>query len=279
MLERLIQSITFGDVLKVASGFALGAFYFLSPLHDTVLHAIYSEGVHLDIGNTERIDPDRIFAPELTISPTTSLGVSPGILTWKIETKGDAKIEGPASASIEIERFAHPRIVKIDPRPVIDLSRSGQTGSLSINFVFTTKFEEYDLGTHNFGVFRESHRRYVGLKNFTGIWAAQFFDAGGIGAFAVIEDQDRTFEGELTPPAGFSDIDVFQVEGARDGERVWFYKSVPEGLVLEDGHYKFDDTEGNAIIEGRLVYCSPCDEYGRKEKAVSKVWIAAPFVK
>lgn len=278
MLKRFISSITFGDVLKVASGFALGVAYFLSPIHDRVLYTIYGEGVKLEIENEEILDPDRGFAPAFTIAPTTSLGISSGVLTWKFDTSGETKISGSRIGSMDIEQFLHPKTFKLDS--LIDLSASGHRGSLSISFSFSNKFAKYDLGTYNFNIFRQPHRRSVGKKNFTGTWVVHFLDYRGIGELSIIEDRNRTFSGTFTPAAGFTNVDSFNVRGVRDGQNIWFdvVESEANGIILENGIYEFD-TEGNAVIKGTIIHCSPCGNKTRKEKVSSEVWMYAPYLK
>lgn len=272
LIRQIRESISAGDALKVFGGVLAAVLFFVSPLKDWVLFKIWGEEFKYEFNNEQPFDPDRPFTAEVTIQPTTLMGISSGVLSWRIDTtNGESP---PDDFTDHFEGFKEPRVFRknviLKGRAKPDLKRASVTVKLE------TRYNVFKLGTLEYKFERTASRHTVGEANFTGMWTVHFMDKKPIANLLISEDASRKFSGSLVIPEDLIGVNEIPVSGKRDGQAVWFDEPVGTGIgaVLSNGTYGFE--EGLAYWRGKLTICHPCEIESRQVLFESLVWIFAP---
>lgn len=270
MSRNRFSFISLGDLLKIFGGVIAGVFFVTSPLKDAVLVKIYGEEVTANFIGESVHDSDRGFTPKIVIRPSSSYGITGGILTWNASVGGIQR----ESFTQEFEPFKFERVFEY---PATEKSEFGDDTVVKYSVRMRTKFSERNIGSIEYLYERNPNRGFVGVKNFTGYWVVHFLDLNAIGKLELVEKFDRTLDANFYLPSEISDEHKVVLTGVRDGEVVRFSSNNKDSGFSFNGKYGFNKDEKNATIKGFLTHCSPCDGETRKEVSNSEIWMFAPY--
>lgn len=162
----VLQTVKFSDVLKIVGGFVAALLFLLSPLSERVLSWFYREGVTIEYHNVGTRDPDQVFQPRITLTPSGDRGVSAGVLEWEFhEIAGDAR----TLLGTQVQDFGELQSKSVFEAPKPVEFNSHQEGfEVEVTVSVSSRFSDFGEFSQVFNMARDSKRVGVSPKNFTG---------------------------------------------------------------------------------------------------------------
>jgi len=255
----VLQTVKFSDILKIVGGFIAAILFFASPLSERVMSWIYREGVAVEYHNVRTRDPDQVFQPRITLTPSRDRGVSAGVIEWEFHeiAKKDRTL-----LDTQVQEFGElqSKSVFVAPRPV-EFNSDRESFEVEVTVSVNSRFSDFGKFPQVFHVERDPKRVGISARNFTGTWHVQFGATKGIGELIVDEGLGRQYNGTFVVPDEVGEIGTLEISGRRDGGSFWMDDATnASGYGLSDSPVKFNlkQVDGVATIQGEVEFCQMC---------------------
>ncbi len=244
----IVKTITIGDLIKIFAPVFAICLLLLSPLRDPFLRLFYEEQFEVEFINSGVLDPDREFWPEVIITRSSLLDISPSIVSWEVVPADGSRLIGPSPVPISIEQVSG--IARATWREAGRVDISGSYGSISVTASVETQHGTREQATTTFEFRRAIDREVVHRANYTGKWIVQDL-ANGRNGWLEIDHSRSTgqFSGFISLPGSVLGEAEAPVHGQIDGA-IFLLRAVSQtGVEIRFSDYDVEIFEGEKIIK------------------------------